>query len=410
MTRGWAHSRLLGADRLSALDASFLRVETPTAHMHVGWSAIVDLPEGTDRLDAGDLRRRIEGRLHLVPRFRQTLRGGLGSPCWSDDDRFDLAEHVTAEEAPPPDAPGLSAITEAFFSEPLPRDRPLWRMHVVGRLGGRRAAVLGKVHHAMVDGIAAVQLGTLLFDGVPEASAGEVVPWEPRRTGALDAAWASVFDSALEQFRTARHVAELGLSPGRGLRVVDSVRRAASGLVDDVRKPAPASYLNQPIGARRQLIGTSLPLVRALAVKQRTESSLNDVVLATVAGALARLADAHGEPAADLRAMVPASVRSDDTDADGNAIAFLFVDLPVAASPTERLALVRARMRALKRDGRIAAPPTCSACSASCLCRCRDRPRAWPPAPGSTTSRSPTCRVHACRCISPARGFARSFP
>jgi WS/DGAT/MGAT family acyltransferase len=344
-------------DRLSPLDASFLRVETPTAHMHVGWSAIIDLPPDAERLNAAELRRRIEGRLHHVPRFRQTLRApaaGLGGPSWSDDPNFDLSHHVTEESSNSPSGARLTEITEAFFSEQLPRDRPLWRMHVVGRLSGKRAAVLGKVHHAMVDGIAAVQLGMLLFDGVPEAPAGDVVPWAARRTGALDVALGGARDTALEQFRTARRVAELGLSPGRSLRVADSMRRAAFGLVDDVRRPAPASYLNQPIGPRRRLIGTSLPLRRALAVKERTDSSLNDIVLATVAGALSRLAGAHDEEPADLRAMVPANVRTEDASSGGNAIAFLFVDLPVTASPAERLALVRARMRTLKRDGRVA--------------------------------------------------------
>jgi WS/DGAT/MGAT family acyltransferase len=161
-------------------------------------------------------------------------------------------------------------------------------------------------------------------------------------------------DTALEQFRTARRAAELGLSPGRGLRMADTARRAAFGLVDDVRRPAPASYLNVPIGPRRRLVGATLPLSRALAVKERTGTKLNDVVLATVAGALARLAPAHGEDAIDLRAMIPANVRTADPGAQGNAISFLFVDLPVQARPAERLRLVSARMSALKDDGRIA--------------------------------------------------------
>src|SRR3954471_17491278 len=344
-------------DRLTALDASFLRVETPTAHMHVGWLATVDLPVGAERLDREALVERMAGRLHLVPRFRQVIRqppGGLVAPYWADDPGFDIAAHVVADEREVHTATSLLVVAERFFSEQLPRDRPLWQLLVVPSLGGGCAAILGKVHHAMVDGIAAVQLGLLLFDGEPGTPAALPVPWRPRADNPVLSTINGARDTALEQFRSARRMAELGLSPGRGVRMADSMRRAAFGLVDDVRRPAPPSYLNVPIGPRRRLLGVTLPLGRALAVKERTNTKLNDVVLATVSGALARLAPAHGAEAHDLRAMVPANVRNGSPDAEGNAISFLFVDLPVDARPAERLRLVSARMAALKDEGRIA--------------------------------------------------------
>jgi WS/DGAT/MGAT family acyltransferase len=357
MRRGRWAIRLRGMDRLSALDASFLRVETANAHMHVGWLATVDLPAGLDELSADAVRERIASRLHHVPRFRQVIReapGGLVPPYWADDERFAIDEHVRVDAPPRPSLASLLALAEDFFSEQLPRDRPLWQLLVVPRLAGRRAAILGKVHHAMVDGVAAVQLGMLLFDGEAAAPADLPVPWEPQPDNALRSAINGARDTALEQFRTARRTAELGLSPGRGLRMADTARRAAFGIIDDVRRPAPASYLNKPIGPRRRLVGATLPLSRALAVKERTGTKLNDVVLATVAGALARLAPAHGEDPIDLRAMVPANVRGGAADAQGNAISFLFVDLPVQSRPAERLRLVSARMQALKDDGRVA--------------------------------------------------------
>src|SRR3954453_1194564 len=153
-------------ERFSALDASFLRVETRAAHMHVGWLATVDLPGGADVLSADEVRERIAARLHHVPRFRQVVReppGGLAPPYWADAPDFDLEDHVRAHDGPSPGAAGLLALAEEFFSRQLPRDRPLWELLIAPRLGGRRAAVLGKVHHAMVDGLAAVQLGLLLF-------------------------------------------------------------------------------------------------------------------------------------------------------------------------------------------------------------------------------------------------------
>jgi diacylglycerol O-acyltransferase / wax synthase len=344
-------------DRLSALDASFLRVETPSAHMHVGWTATVELPRGTAALDAGAVRARLAERLHLAPRFRQVVRtplGGLSRPVWVDDPGFDVARHVVVH----PEAlePGeLGRISERFLSAPLHRDHPLWEVLVVPRLRRGRAAVLGKVHHAMVDGIAAVQLAMLLFDTDPEPARASAPAWEPHKPGPVGFQLGAVRDSALEQFRTARRAAGMGLAPGQGIRVADTVRRAAFSLAEDAAlKPAPRSYLNDPIGPRRRLVGTAVPLHRLQTLKTRAEAKLNDVVLALVAGVLGRLAAAHDEPARDVRAMVPATVRADRAATEGNAISFLFVDLPVASAPAgQRIGLIRDRMRALKEQGRV---------------------------------------------------------
>jgi len=343
-------------ERLSSLDASFLHVESASAHMHVGWLATLDLRKGDQALDVDAVRAQLRSRMHLVPRFRQRVRraaGGLGPPGWLDDPDFDLDDHLTIQDGPL-DAGGLARLANAFFSEQLPRGRPLWHLHLVPRLGARGAAVMGKVHHAMVDGIAAVQLGVLLFDAEPDAAPGHPVPWSPHSAGLVRLAVDAARDTALDQLRLAGRAAQLGLDPGRSARLAGTMRRAAFSLAEDVRHPAPESYLNVPIGARRQLVGTALPLARLTSVKEATGAKLNDVVLATVAGALARLAGPHGGEAQDVRAMVPASVRSDAREAQGNQISFVFVDLPVAAPPGERVRLVRERTAALKEDGRIA--------------------------------------------------------
>jgi WS/DGAT/MGAT family acyltransferase len=288
---------------------------------------------------------------------------------------------VSIDERPRVGAAQLLREADRFFSEQLPRERPLWRLHLVPRLAGRRAALMGKVHHAMVDGIAAVQLGLLLFDVSADAADGLPEPWRPRPARPVRAAVDAARDSALEQFRLARRTAELGLAPGRGVRMADSMRRAALGLVEDVRRPAPPSYLNVPIGPHRRLVGASLPLGRAMEIRTRTQTKLNDVVLATVAGALHRLAAAHGEPAEDLRVMVPVNVRAEGPGAQGNDISFLFLDLPVNGHPpAERLRLVHERTSALKATGRVA--PRCSSC---CPARSRARRRGWPPARACTT-------------------------
>jgi WS/DGAT/MGAT family acyltransferase len=326
--------------------------------MHVGWVSVLDLPAGCSRLDPAAVRSQVASRLHHAPRFRQivyTPPPGLGAPAWIDDEEFRLDDHVTAEEAPRTSSPRLRRIVDAFLSRPLPRGRPLWQIHVVPRLPGRRAAIVGKVHHAMVDGIAAVELGMLLFD-VAAASAPELPqPWEPRPAPPARLLVDAARDSALEQFRIAGRAAALGLDPGRGARIAGTLRRAAFSLAEDVRKPAPPSYLNAPIGPQRRLVGTALPMDPLLEVKQRAGVKLNDVVLAIVAGALERLARAHGADPRDLRVMVPASVRDGERAGAGNAISFLFVDLPVATvSPRRRLELIHERTQELKQSGRVA--------------------------------------------------------
>ena len=346
-------------DRLSTVDASFLRVESPTAHMHVGWLSVVDRPPGMAVLEAAALRTRLAARLPLVPRFRQRIVSmplGMGEPVWADDPTFDVDRHVRErDDRRELDGRDLRAVADEFLSQPLDRSRPLWEILVVPRMVCGRAAVLGKVHHAMVDGIAAVQLGMLLFDLAPDATAPDAPPpWAPVPTaGGVRLAVDALADSAVEQLRQVRRMAALGRSPGRSLRIADSMRRAALSLAEDALNPAPDSYLNVAIGPRRTLATHAVDLERLLAIKRACGLSLNDVVLAVCGGALERFAEVSGAPPADLRVMVPVSVR-DGEEGTGNRITFGFVDLPVVARPPRRrLAVVAQRMAELKASGRI---------------------------------------------------------
>jgi WS/DGAT/MGAT family acyltransferase len=344
--------------RLSTLDASFLRVESPSAHMHVGWLATLELPSGSFELDAGRLAERIAARLHLAPRFRQrVVPAPLGEPLWVDDPTFVLADHVLVEDAAIGGRRELEQLAGRFLSRQLDRERPLWQIVVVPRTGDGTAAVLGKVHHAMVDGVAAVELGALLFDLAPDAALPEPGDWDPTpAAGPLRLAVDAVADGALEQFRAARRVAALGLRPRSTARVAESMRRAALSLAEDVARPAPASFVNAPIGPRRTLVTKRLPLKRLERIKRERDVKLNDVVLATVAGALRRFAGAAGSEPIPLRAMVPVSVRAPGEEgAGGNRISFAFVDLPIdEPDPVRRLSLVHERTQELKRSGRIA--------------------------------------------------------
>jgi diacylglycerol O-acyltransferase / wax synthase len=281
----------------------------------------------------------------------------VAEPVWSDDPFFDIAEHV--REAPP--GARLQEIADDFLSRPLDRGRPLWEILVVPRIGASgppRAALLGKVHHAMVDGIAAVELGMLLFDVAAEPESAEPVGWTPAPAdGTMRLAAEAVVDTALTQFRAAGRAFALGRSPARTVRVADTLRRAALSLAEDTIRPAPDSAYNVAIGPRRTLVPHAVSLPRLLALKETFGVTLNDVVLATCAGALRRFAQRRGEEPADLRIMVPVNVRdrSDAASATGNDITFAFVELPVAL-PTarERLNTIVARMDELKGSGKIA--------------------------------------------------------
>jgi diacylglycerol O-acyltransferase / wax synthase len=344
--------------RLSTLDTSFLRVETPSAHMHVGWLATLELPDGSREFDSTKLIERIAARLHLAPRFRQVVAPApLGEPIWVDDPDFRLDRHVTVAPGPVRGRRELERLSGSFLSRQLDRRRPLWQVVVVPRAGPGRAAVLGKVHHAMVDGIAAVELGTLLFDLAPDAALPEPGDWAPEPVEApLRIAVDALADSALEQFRAARRVAAMGLRPRSSLRVAETMRRAALSFAEDVIRPAAPSFVNAEIGPRRALVTERVSLARLERVKRAREAKLNDVVLAVVAGALRRFAAVSGAEAHPLRAMVPVSVRAPtDAPAEGNRITFAFVDLPLdEPDPARRLALVCERTGELKRSGRIA--------------------------------------------------------
>ena len=342
-------------DRLSTLDSSFLRVETPSAHMHVGWLSRLRLPIGARALDAELVEARIAARLHLAPRFRQVVRPlPVGEPAWSDHHDFDLSSHVRVVHGRRSDGE-VRELCDEFLSRRLDRSRPLWELLVVPELEEGRAAIAGKVHHAMVDGIAAVELGMLLFDASPEVEPAEAPAWAPEPVSAgLRVTVDAVADSALDQFRAARRVAALGLAPGRTASLAQTMRRAALSVAEDALNPAPPSPLNRPLGPGRTLVTAELPLARLHTLKRRLDVKLNDVVLALAAGALRRFTATLDESPQALRAMVPVSVRQPGEEAGGNRITFAFVELPCnEPSALRRLSLIHSQTQELKRSGRV---------------------------------------------------------
>jgi diacylglycerol O-acyltransferase len=343
-------------DRLSGLDASFLHLEHDDAtHMHVASCMVFDGPPPTH----DELVAHVEARLHLVPRYRQRLAFvpfGQGRPVWADDPHFNSRYHVQHHALPPPGSDEqLKHLAGRAFSQQLDRNKPLWELWLVEGLDGGRFAILGKTHHALVDGISGVDITTVLFDLSPEPTpiAMPEHPWIPRP---LPSGTQLLADALLERTTVPGELV-------RGLRrTLRAPRRVALRLVEDLAavgsftlpgvRAAPPSPLNVHIGPHRRFTWVTEELARVKAIKNALGGTVNDVMLAAVAGALGRYLRAHEHPTSDLvlRAMIPVSVRADiERGALGNRVAAVWAGLPVGvADPVERLALVRGEMRDLK--------------------------------------------------------------
>jgi len=271
---------------------------------------------------------------------------GLGAPVWADDEAFDPSHHVIEAHSR-----SLAAIVDESMSEPLARDRPLWQLRIARQLDDGRIGVVGKAHHCMVDGIAAVEMASLLFDPEPDAPDPEPDDWRPapppRARKLIAATAAGVVRAELE---VARRSAQLVASPGQA---VGRLRRAGTALVDAARPATPHDQLNSPISPHRRLGLLRRPLTDLAAIKTEFEVKLNDVILAVCAGGVRRFLSQRGDAAVSLKAMVPVSVRPDAGGPDlGNQISFMFVDLPCdEPDPIRRLNSITAATRARKDAG-----------------------------------------------------------
>ncbi len=352
----------MARSRLTPLDASFLRVESPTAHMHVGWKGVfAPRPDG-GTVTVPQLRRSIGGRLRYAERFRQRLAfppAGLGEPVWVDDERFSLEHHVVGMGEPNEvlTRERFDALADRCLSRPLERDRALWRIELAPRLDDGTVGLVMKVHHAMVDGKSAVELALLLLDMTPDAElAQDDDGWTPAvAPGSRRLALEALADAGGESLRAVRSAARVAGSPRTGVRLADTLRRTALAVSEDVLRPAPSSYVNVAIGPQRTLVHHTAPLAPLLAARAAVPgATLNDVALTVVSGALRDLAMRADRIPEAMKVMVPVSTRTAEETADlGNRIAFVFVDLPVHLfRAEERLAHIRQATARFKAEDR----------------------------------------------------------
>ncbi len=345
-------------DRLTGLDSSFLHLERDSAHMHVAACAVFDgpPPEHEELLEA------IESRLHLVPRYRQRLAFvpfGQGRPVWVDDPHFRATFHVRHTALPKPGGDEeLKRLAGRVFSQALDRRRPLWELWLVEGLADDRFALLSKTHHALVDGVSGVDIATVLFDASPDPM--PVAPpdreWVPRPlpTGAQLLA-----DALIERAVLPGEIVRGVRATMRGPRTVAArASRALAGLgamAWSGLQAAPESPFNVKIGPHRRFTWVRAELSEFKAIKNALGGTVNDVVLAVVAGGLGRFMRLHGHSTDGvvLRAMVPVSVRADiERGALGNRVAALWAPLPVGVSdPVARLQTISAAMKDVKASG-----------------------------------------------------------
>ena len=351
-------------DRLTSLDASFLHQEGPASHMHIGGVALFDGPPPAFE----EVLDHIRSRLHLVPRYRQKLATpplDSGRPLWIDDNDFQIENHVRQTVLPRPGGEReLLELVAQLASRALDRGRPLWEFWVVYGLtpapGGKaeRFALVSKNHHALVDGVAGIDLAAVLLDFTAEPAAmpvDELVPWQPEpEPSTLDLAAAGVRGAVATWADLAvRGMAAVG-RPGRSVGAARDALEGLGELVWAALNPAPETPLNVTIGPRRRFRVVRQSLEDYKTVKNRFGGTVNDVVLSVVSGALGDWLRARGiaTDGVELRALVPVSVRAEGQHGQlGNRLTAMRGLLPVyARDPVMRLGIVNRAMDQLKES------------------------------------------------------------
>jgi WS/DGAT/MGAT family acyltransferase len=346
-------------DRLTALDHSFLFLERPHTPMHVGSVAIHEIGALRGReggVDIDLLRRGIAGVLHRIPRYRQRLAWVPleGTPVWVDDEGFNLDYHVRHTSLPRPGgADQLRQLAARVMAQRLDRARPLWEMWVVEGLEGDRFALLSKVHHCMIDGVSGVDLMNVLMSPSPDAEIFEPSPFVPRPAPSpFELLRDEILRRARLPFEAVRDVRKLIREAEDARREIQVRARALRETLGGVLQRASPTPLNERVSPHRRFDWLVLAVDELKAVRRALGGSLNDVVLATVAGAVRRFLTQRRFPVEglDFRVMAPVSVRAENERGRlGNRVSAWIVPLPLAEpDPAVRLRTIAARTAELK--------------------------------------------------------------
>jgi diacylglycerol O-acyltransferase / wax synthase len=338
--------------RLTSQDASFLYFERPSQPMHgVG----VAVYEG--RMTRKDVTDTIASRLHVIPRFRQKVVPapfGITHPTWEDDCEFDIANHITEETLPPPgDERAMAKVVARQLVPPLDRSRPLWKMIVVhGRADGN-TAVLSMFHHAMVDGVSGVDLMLVLHDLTPTPPAAtDAPPWQPTP---MPDTLTLMRDAVRDQLvGAAERLTDQAFHPAEAAARAQQAATALFRTLPTMMQPAPRTRFNGTISEERDVAWAVFPFAEIRAIRGLLGGTVNDLVLAIVAGAIGKYLRHHqvNTQGMELRAMCPVSMRaSEGRGSLGNQVSMMIAPLYVGVlDPVERHTAEREAMNRLKEQ------------------------------------------------------------
>jgi diacylglycerol O-acyltransferase / wax synthase len=348
------------SERLGSRDLAVLAGESPSAPRHI---ATVEIFEpGDSGFDYARLVELVGDRITFVPRYRQRIAavpGRLANPVWVDDPDFDLGYHVRRSALPRPGTPDqLFELVARIISRPLDRHRPLWEVYFIEGLAGGRVAMLSKSHEVLVDGVHTVDLAQVLLDRTPEPRPLHHDGWRPLAAPSSTGLVAGALQDAVAD--PASVLASVRASVDSALRTADAFASRASEIAGALsnRRPAGEHPLGGRLSQQRRLVTVRTALADYQEVREEHGGTVNDVILATVTGALRGWLLGRSESMSGLRhvrTVVPVSVSDRDleTTSLGSPIIAYFVDLPVGeTSPVVRLHQVSYAFQAHKETGR----------------------------------------------------------
>ncbi|HEX2909559.1 MAG TPA: wax ester/triacylglycerol synthase family O-acyltransferase [Chloroflexia bacterium] len=347
--------------RLSSLDAEFLYLEKKEAPLHVGSTVIVD-----GEIAFEDFKQLISSKLPLLPRYRQKVVPApfsVGHPTWENDPNFDINRHIFHRHL---EAPGsmeqLRALFNRIMSKMLDRQKPLWEVYLIDGLEGNRTAIITKIHHAMVDGVAGVELMNVSYDTspnpTPPPTVAASIPPAPKPYSFTQNYLEGLLDSTEEAVKSWNTV-QRGLLDLAESLLRDSGRplvRATADTLSSLSAPVSLMPFNQPLSGQRDVAWGEFPVERVSAIRAALGGTANDVILTIVARAVSRYLELHHQKTsgATLRIMVPVNMRGNEKHpAPGNSVSVMPPEIPMdIKNPLELYTFVNKKINELK-EGRI---------------------------------------------------------
>jgi diacylglycerol O-acyltransferase / wax synthase len=339
-------------DWMSAIDASFLHIENDVTPMHIGGASIFAGPPPPFE----DLRAMVESKLDIVPRYRQKVRNvplAAAEPVWIDDPHFSLDYHLRHSALPAPGSEQqLREMAGRVFSQHLDRNKPLWELWMVEGLDRGRWALLSKVHHCMVDGVAATDLMSVMFSDTTPLSAGR--PWAP----APEPTGVEILRETILHRTTLRgqldFLRRALRAPRETLDTLVEMLRATAAASSSMRPVAPSTLIGA-IGPHRRWSWAGVRLADVKAARSALGGTVNDVVLTLITNGFRALLDSRGAAVNEadvVRTMVPVSVRrKGERGVYNNRVSAVFESLPVGLDdPVARLGAIRAEMDGVKES------------------------------------------------------------